>query len=134
MGTIKPGPAPAKQCPLTAALELLGRAWMLETIRELLAGPRHFVELRHATGCPSPSTFTRRLRVLEAEGLVAREVISLTPPSVRYELTEMGLGLTSALTEVSRWAERWLVPVDANEQGSDRPRVGVANPLVLESA
>jgi DNA-binding HxlR family transcriptional regulator len=99
----------ASACPVDAALELLGRAWMLETIRELLDGPRHFVELRNATGCPSASTFTRRLRVLENEDIVAREVVSLTPPSVRYELTEKGQGLASVMGELSLWAERWLV-------------------------
>jgi DNA-binding HxlR family transcriptional regulator len=100
----------ATTCPIDLALALLGRAWMLETIRELLDGPRHFVELRNATGCPSASTFTRRLRVLEAEEIVAREVVSLTPPSVRYALTEKGQGLASVLRELSVWAERWLVP------------------------
>jgi DNA-binding HxlR family transcriptional regulator len=98
-----------EQCPLDAALELLGRAWMLETIRALLEGPRHFVELRHATGCPSPSTFTRRLRVLETEGIVSRTVLSTMPPRVTYGLTEKGLGLASALQELALWAERWLM-------------------------
>jgi DNA-binding HxlR family transcriptional regulator len=101
------------ECPVSIALELLGRAWMLETIRELLDGPRHFVELRNATGCPSASTFTRRLRVLEEEDIIAREVVSLSPPSVRYALTEKGEGLGAVMGELSLWAERWLVPEGA---------------------
>lgn len=109
-----------ERCPLDAALELLGRAWMLEIVRELLYGPRHFVELRQATGCPSPSTFTRRLRVLETEAIVARNVLSRTPPSVSYGLTAKGLGLASALQELALWAERWLVmPVEQSSTGND---------------
>lgn len=97
-------------CPLDAALELLARKWMLETIRVLLDGPMRFVELRSSTGCPSPSTFTRRLRVLEREGIVAREVLPATPVGVRYRLTEKGLGLGQALRELAAWAEQWLMP------------------------
>jgi DNA-binding HxlR family transcriptional regulator len=127
-------PANDTECPLTAALDLLGRVWMLETIRQLLEGPRHFVDLREATGCPSPSTFTRRLRVLESEGLVARNVISRTPPSVQYELTEMGLGLASALKEVAVWAEQWLVlPAGGNGSRPDPAQTSTST-RALESA
>jgi DNA-binding HxlR family transcriptional regulator len=123
---MRAGPANDTECPLTAALDLLGRVWMLETIRQLLEGPRHFVDLREATGCPSPSTFTRRLRVLESEGLVARRVLSRTPPSVEYELTEMGLDLASALEEVAIWAERWLLP-PVGGNGSKPNRADTSN-------
>jgi DNA-binding HxlR family transcriptional regulator len=117
-------------CPLDAALELLGRAWMLRTIRELLNGPRHFVELHAATGCPSSSTFTRRLRRLEQEGIVAREVLSATPPSVSYALTAKGQGLGRALGELAHWAEEWLDPEAREHEG-----VGPASaPTVLEIA
>jgi DNA-binding HxlR family transcriptional regulator len=120
---------------VSAALELLGRAWMLETLRELLGGPRHFVELRYATGCPSPSTFTRRLRVLESEGLVARKVISRAPPSVEYQLTEMGLGLASAIREVAEWAEQWLAPTARTDnEPLDRAHASASTSAVLESA
>lgn len=126
---MRAAPSKSTECPVSAALELLGRAWMLETLRQLMEGPRHFVELRDATGCPSPSTFTRRLRVLESEGLVVREVISPAPPSVQYALTEMGLGLASALREVAMWAERWLVPPErANDRPSDRAHAPTTSP------
>jgi DNA-binding HxlR family transcriptional regulator len=95
-------------CPLDAALDLLGRPWLPVTIREFLAGPREFVALREATGSPSPSTFTRRLRLLEQEMIVSREVVSTTPPKVRYALTPKGRGLGRALDELASWAEQWL--------------------------
>lgn len=115
-------------CALDAALELLGRTWMLETIRVLLDGPMRFVELRAATGCPSPSTFTRRLRVLEHEGIVAREELPGTPPGARYGLTSRGLGLGRVLRELAAWAERELVPAAA-----DRPGTGVPGSTVAVS-
>lgn len=95
-------------CPLDDALDLLGRKWMLATIRPLLDGPMRFAELREASGCPSPSTFTRRLRALEREGIIVRQVVSDAPRHVEYELTEKGAGLGRALRELGGWAERWL--------------------------
>lgn len=115
-------PPGAEWCPLDAAFDLLGRKWMLATVRELLDGPRHFVALRTATGCPT-STFTRRLRVLESEGIVSREVLSVTPLSVRYGLTEKGLGLGRALRELAEWAEEWLVPSSVVRIARDDARV-----------
>ncbi|MGH9025598.1 MAG: winged helix-turn-helix transcriptional regulator [Acidimicrobiia bacterium] len=93
-------------CPVEAALDLLSQKWMLAIIRPLLDAEMRFGELRTASRCPSPSTLTLRLRMLEAEGIVSRSV----GPRVRYGLTEKGLGLGRVLRELGGWAEQWLVP------------------------
>jgi DNA-binding HxlR family transcriptional regulator len=41
-----------------------------------------------------------RLRELEAKGVVARRVMPTSPPSVEYELTELGRELVPALAAI----------------------------------
>ena len=51
------------------------------------------------------------------EGIVARIVIPETPVRVEYELTTKGRALERSLSEIGRWAERWLseTPPDASD-------------------
>src|SRR5207244_13132034 len=49
-----------------------------------------------------------RLRELEAEGMVEREVLDGSPVRVRYTLTEKGRALEPALQQLGAWARYWL--------------------------
>ena len=51
--------------------------------------------------------FGERLRELEEEGLVQREVEAGTPVRVTYSLTEIGAELGPAIGELRTWAKRW---------------------------
>ncbi|OAX86284.1 hypothetical protein A7D16_20035 [Xanthomonas nasturtii] len=61
-------------------------------VRELLAGPRRFTELRQAVQGISAQTLTSRLRQFGASGLVVRTAYAQTPPRVVYTLTRLGEG------------------------------------------
>ena len=67
----------------------------------------YFAELTQIVPGLSDRLLSRRLRELEAEGLVARSVHAGTPPRVSYALTEKGEGLRPAIRELRAWAQRW---------------------------
>ena len=48
------------------------------------------------------------MKQLEARGLVLRTVIPGPPVRVEYSLSQMGRELEPALSELERWANRWL--------------------------
>jgi DNA-binding HxlR family transcriptional regulator len=48
------------------------------------------------------------MKELERRGMVQRRVISGPPLRVEYSLSEMGRALEPALSELERWANRWL--------------------------
>lgn len=93
------------------AVELIGRRWNGAILRELLMGTHRFGEIRVAIPQLTDKMLARRLRQLEAEGLVVRTVIADTPVRVEYTLTERGHDLESAVAALSQWADRWL-PAD----------------------
>ncbi len=95
-------------CPhFHAAIELIGKRWTGAILCALTDGPLRFGELARAIPGLSDRLLSQRLRELEGEGLVEREVESGTPVHVSYSLTEKGAGLEPAIGELKRWARRW---------------------------
>ena len=92
------------------AVELVGRRWTGAIVRTLMGGPRRFNELLGAIPGISDRLLTERLRELEAENVVRREVKPEAPVRVIYQLTDCGRDLGPALDEIAHWAERWIAP------------------------
>ena len=90
------------------AVELVGKRWTGAVVRTLMGGPRRFNELLTSIPGISDRLLTERLRELESEKVVRREVRPEAPVRVVYELTARGRDLGPALDEIARWAERWI--------------------------
>ncbi|MHB8147691.1 MAG: winged helix-turn-helix transcriptional regulator [Vulcanimicrobiaceae bacterium] len=104
-------PTDGSLCPrFHKAIELIGRRWTGSIVRMLLARPRRFNELLTAIPGISDRLLTERLRELETEGLISREVAAGSPIRVTYSLTCSGHELQEALDAIGRWAERWIAP------------------------
>jgi DNA-binding HxlR family transcriptional regulator len=91
---------PPTECPLTECLSLLGGAWTPNVVWYLRAGPRRFNELRGDIAGISAKVLSARLRRLTADGVVDRRVMPTTPPSVEYELTDLGHELLPAVDAI----------------------------------
>jgi DNA-binding HxlR family transcriptional regulator len=79
-----------QNCPIAKGLDLLGERWTLLILRELLAGPRRYSDLRGQLPGIATNLLADRLRELEQAGLVART--ELPPPIARtvYALSDLG--------------------------------------------
>jgi DNA-binding HxlR family transcriptional regulator len=96
-------------CPLYhEAVELVGRRWTGAILRVLMDGPMRFSEIAQAVPELSDRLLSERMKQLEARGIVERTVIAGPPLRVEYELSRMGRELEPALSEIQRWARRWL--------------------------
>jgi DNA-binding HxlR family transcriptional regulator len=99
---------PAEVCPhFHAAIELIGKRWTGAIVCALTEGSLRFGELSKAVPGLSDRLLSRRLRELEDEGLVEREVEAGSPVRVTYSLTEAGEELGPAIAELKAWAKRW---------------------------
>jgi DNA-binding HxlR family transcriptional regulator len=95
-------------CPhFHAAIELVGKRWTGAILCSLAEGQLRFGELTRAVPGLSDRLLSQRLRELEDEGLVEREVEPGTPVRVTYSLTQKGSELRPALDELKRWAKSW---------------------------
>jgi DNA-binding HxlR family transcriptional regulator len=102
-------PTPTGCCPLYhEAVELVGRRWTGAILRVLMDGALRFSEIAQAVPELSDRLLSERMKELERRGMVQRRVISGPPLRVEYSLSEMGHALEPALSELERWANRWL--------------------------
>jgi DNA-binding HxlR family transcriptional regulator len=90
-------------CSVAGALDRIGERWSLLIVRELLLGPQRFSDLARGVGGAPTDVLTRRLRDLEADGIVTRRELGPPASAVVYELTELGGALDSPLLELGRW-------------------------------
>jgi DNA-binding HxlR family transcriptional regulator len=92
-----------QSCSVASALDRIGERWSLLIVRELSLGPLRFSDLARGVGGAPTDVLTRRLRDLEADGIVRRRELDPPVSAVVYELTELGHGLEQPLFELGRW-------------------------------
>lgn len=91
---------PTPLCPLSECMAVLGGAWTPNIIWYLSSGPRRFSELRTDIPLVSAKVLTQRLRELEERGVISRNVMHTSPPSVDYVLTEHGKEFLPAIQAI----------------------------------
>ena len=94
-------------CPVNATLDLLNQRWNLRIVRTLLGGKKRFNEISRQNKI-NPRTLRDRLRDLEEEGIITRNVISTMPPNVEYSLTEKGHELNCIFEALAEWGVKWM--------------------------
>lgn len=91
-------------CPVARAADVLCTRWAILVVRELVSGSIRFGDIqRGLPGCP-PATLSKRLRELEAAGVVVRTAGS---GGVAYALTQAGADLYPVVEAFGTWGQRW---------------------------
>ena len=92
-------------CPISIALELLGDAWSLLVVRDLMfKGRRSFNEFLAGGEGIATNILADRLRRLEAGGIVAKRADPDDGRRVLYRLTRKGIDLAPVLVELILWS------------------------------
>lgn len=100
-------------CAIERGMRIIGGKWTGSILWHLKDGPVRFNDLSRMIGGASKKMITERLRQLEAQGLVHREVVETKPLSVLYEVTDFGRTALGFLDELRRWSES--LPNDASQ-------------------
>ena len=94
-------------CPIAGALDVLGDAWTLLVMRDLLFYDKHrFTEFLDSPEGISTNILAERLKRLEQRGLVERRRYQQRPPRDEYYLTARGHDLLPVLRELIRWGKQ----------------------------
>jgi DNA-binding HxlR family transcriptional regulator len=106
-------PAPGNGLPDANACDLFqrvveraGRRWSGAILFAGVAGARRFVEYRRGVRGISDRILTQRLRELEQQGLIAREVVPTMPVQILYTPTPAGAELIEALMPLGQWGAK----------------------------
>lgn len=93
-------------CPIRNVLSRIGDKWSMLVLFTLERhGVLRFNGLKLYIPDISKKMLSTVLKVLEADGLVARRVYAEMPPRVEYSLTERGMTLIPLIDNLIDWAK-----------------------------
>ncbi len=98
---------------MLATARIVSGKWTLLLLRDLAVGPCRFTQLERSLEGISPRTLSQRLKVLEDEGIIEREVYPEAPPRVEYRLTPKGRDIVPIVEAMRAYGELWLASTDA---------------------
>lgn len=97
-------------CPrFEKAMELLSKRWTALIVFRLLTGPLRFSEIDNSLPNLSGKVLSERLKELEVEGLIRRDVYPEIPVRIEYSITDKGRALTPLFEDIGQWATEWIV-------------------------
>lgn len=95
------------ECPVATTVSLIGSKWKLLIIRNLLARPWRFNELKKSLEGVSQKVLTDSLRSMEEDGIIIRTVFPEVPPHVEYSLSELGESMRPILMSMQEWGNNY---------------------------
>lgn len=90
-------------CPVATTVSLIGSKWKLLILRNLLARPWRFNELKKDLHGISQKVLTDSLRSMETDGIITRTVYPEVPPKVVYSLSELGESMRPIIKAMETW-------------------------------
>ena len=104
-------------CPVATTVQLIGSKWKLLILRNLLARPWRFNELRKSLEGTSQKVLTDSLRSMEEDGLVTRTVYPEVPPRVEYSLSPLGESMRPIIQAMEQWGAQYKASKAREQQG-----------------
>lgn len=101
------------------AIELIGGRWNGPILYAVLDGHRRYAEIKVAVTGLSDTMLSHRLKELETEGLVTREVMPTFPVSVEYHPTAKAKELVPIMQAIGVWAHRWIDRAESPKKEAD---------------
>jgi DNA-binding HxlR family transcriptional regulator len=97
-----------ENCPIGAAVGIIGEKWTFLVLREVFSGVRRFADMQRRTQAPRQVLSDRLSRLVE-EGLLRRVPYQEEGQRSRneYRLTEKGLDLYPIIVALMAWGDRY---------------------------
>ncbi len=103
----RPTTARRSDCPISVALEMLGDAWSLLIVRDLMfKNKRRYDELLNAGEGIATNILSDRLQRLEHVGILTKRRDPADARRFVYRLTAKGMDLAPTLVELVLWSAR----------------------------
>ncbi len=93
------------KCPVETAIDVLAGKWKILILWYLRRDTLRFNELQKLLPRTTQKMLIQKLRELEKDGIVHREVYPVVPPKVEYSLTSYGKTLKPIIKDLYLWGE-----------------------------
>jgi DNA-binding HxlR family transcriptional regulator len=93
------------KCPVETTIDVLTGKWKILILWYLKDEKKRFNELQKLLPRTTQKMLIQKLRELEEDGLVHREVYPVVPPKVEYSITSYGKSLKPILKQLYLWGD-----------------------------
>ncbi|HLG24431.1 MAG TPA: helix-turn-helix domain-containing protein [Candidatus Nanoarchaeia archaeon] len=93
-----------KKCPIETAVGYIGKKWSVNIIRDIFFGKKRFREFLESNKELSTKMLSERLRELEKDGIIFKDIKSKTPLIIGYALTDKGKFLNKIIFEMAMFS------------------------------
>ena len=93
-----------KNCPIEVTLDIIGKKWSIQIIRDLFKGKTRFTEFLESNTQLSTKMLSLSLKELQEYDLIKKTVKSTTPIVIEYSLTEKGKNLNRLLFQLAEYS------------------------------
>ena len=91
--------------PIETTIKMIGCRWKILIIKELLTGTKRFSEIKKGVAGITQKVLTAKLRELEKDDIIIRQVYDQKPPKVEYTLTDVGYSLREVINSMTEWGK-----------------------------
>ncbi len=93
-----------KICPIEATLNIIGKKWSIQIIRDLFKGKTRFTEFLVANPQLSTKMLSLRLKELQKLDIIKKTIKSTNPVLIEYSLTPKGKNLNRILFQLAEFS------------------------------
>ncbi|MGN7723834.1 winged helix-turn-helix transcriptional regulator [Chitinophaga sp. 22620] len=105
-------------CPISCSLDVFGDKWSLLIIRDvMLRGKASYSEFLESEEKIATNILANRLSVLEAEGILSKQVSPANRSKFLYSLTPKGIDLLPIVIEIMDWGAKYNANCPRRELG-----------------
>ncbi len=108
-----------QHCPARLFFEKIADKWVLLIINVLADETQHFNLLKKNIQGISPKVLSQKLKMLERDGFIQRQVQNTSPIRVDYSLTSLGHEVAKMAFQLKDWAETNIEKVISAQQKFD---------------
>ena len=93
-----------KCCPVGSATKYVGKKWSINIVRDLFMGKKRFSEFMESNPGISTKMLSERLKELEKNDIIKKDVVNKTPITIEYSLTKKGRALNRIMYELAAFS------------------------------
>ena len=97
-------------CTIYRTIDFISKKWTLLILLELYKtqGTKRYSELKHSLLDITPKMLSSRLRELENQGLITKNIVTnVFPIKCEYTLTDSGKDFIRIIKDIKKWSLYW---------------------------